>query len=101
MAERERLDRLLVERGLVETRSRAQALVLAGKVIVDGQRVDKAGALVSRNADVRLRGQDHPYVSRGGLKLAGALDEFARGTAEHAGLQVTGRVALDIGASTG
>jgi 23S rRNA (cytidine1920-2'-O)/16S rRNA (cytidine1409-2'-O)-methyltransferase len=101
MAERERLDRLLVERGLVETRSRAQALVLAGKVIVDGQRVDKAGALVSRGADVRLRGEDHPYVSRGGLKLAGALDVFARGTAERGGLDVAGRVALDIGASTG
>ena len=57
--------------------------------------------LILENAEVSLREEDHPYVSRGGLKLAGALDEFARGTAEHAGLQVTGRVALDIGASTG
>ena len=96
MAERERIDRLLVERGLAPTRSRAQALILAGKVIVDGQRIDKAGTLVGRSADVRLRGEDHPYVSRGGVKLAGALDVFAA-----AGLSVAGRVAMDIGASTG
>jgi 23S rRNA (cytidine1920-2'-O)/16S rRNA (cytidine1409-2'-O)-methyltransferase len=98
VAERERIDRLLVERGLAPTRSRAQALILAGKVIVDGQRVDKAGALVGKQADVRLRGEDHPYVSRGGVKLAGALDVFA---AAHPGLSVGGRVAMDIGASTG
>ena len=99
MAERERIDRLLVERGLAATRSRAQALLLAGKVIVDGQRVDKAGTLVGRSADVRLRGEDHPYVSRGGVKLAGALDEFAAAT--RGGLSVAGRIAMDIGASTG
>ncbi|HET6583599.1 MAG TPA: TlyA family RNA methyltransferase, partial [Nannocystaceae bacterium] len=101
MADRERLDRLLVERELVATRSRAQALVVAGKVIVDGQRVDKPGALVRREAEIRLRGEDHPYASRGGLKLAGALDVFAVGSAERPGLDVRGRIAMDIGASTG
>jgi 23S rRNA (cytidine1920-2'-O)/16S rRNA (cytidine1409-2'-O)-methyltransferase len=99
VAERERIDRLLVERGLAPTRTRAQALILAGKVIVDGQRVDKAGALVGKTADVRLRGEDHPFVSRGGVKLAGALDVFAADT--RAPLSVGGRVAMDIGASTG
>ena len=106
MAERERIDRLLVERGLAPSRARAQALLLAGKVIVDGQRVDKAGALVGRTADVRLRGEDHPYVSRGGVKLAGALAVFGahpgpRAGQDDAGLSVRGRVAMDIGASTG
>lgn len=101
MTDRERLDRLLVARELVATRTRAQALVVAGKVIVDGQRVDKPGALVRRGADIRLRGEDHPYASRGGLKLAGALDVFAAGVEERSGLDVRGRVAMDIGASTG
>jgi len=91
--ESQRLDVLLVERGLVESRTRAQALILAGKVLVDGRPVAKAGERVSPEAGLTLRQADHPYVSRGGVKLAGALDDF--------GLDVTGLVALDIGASTG
>jgi 23S rRNA (cytidine1920-2'-O)/16S rRNA (cytidine1409-2'-O)-methyltransferase len=94
MKSRDRLDRLLVERGLCESRTRAQALVLAGKVVVDDHAVTKPGTLVSRDASLRLKGQDHAYVSRGGLKLRGALDAFAD-------LSVEGRWAMDVGASTG
>ena len=68
---------LLVDRGLCPTRARAQAVILAGQAIVDDQRVDKPGAKVSVDAVVRIRGEVNPYVSRGGLKLAGALDRFA------------------------
>jgi 23S rRNA (cytidine1920-2'-O)/16S rRNA (cytidine1409-2'-O)-methyltransferase len=92
--DRERIDRLLVERGLAPTRTRAQALVVAGKVVVAGHRVDKPGTMVARDADVVVRGADHPYVSRGGVKLAGALASFD-------GLEVAGATAMDIGASTG
>jgi 23S rRNA (cytidine1920-2'-O)/16S rRNA (cytidine1409-2'-O)-methyltransferase len=92
MTTRSRIDRLLVERGLVESRERATRLILAGEVMVDGERVDKAGALVPPDADVEVRGRS-PYVSRGGEKLAHALDQF--------GLTVAGRVCLDVGASTG
>jgi 23S rRNA (cytidine1920-2'-O)/16S rRNA (cytidine1409-2'-O)-methyltransferase len=88
-----RLDVLLVERGLAPSRERARALVLAGAVTVNGQPVTKAGAAVSPDAEVSLLVPDHPYVSRGGLKLAHALDAF--------GINVAGRLALDIGASTG
>jgi 23S rRNA (cytidine1920-2'-O)/16S rRNA (cytidine1409-2'-O)-methyltransferase len=99
-ASRERIDRLLVARGLTPTRTRAQSLVMAGKVVVDGHRVDKAGTMVRSDADIRLRGEDHPYVSRGGLKLEGALRAF--GAAERSPrLEVQGRVAMDVGASTG
>jgi 23S rRNA (cytidine1920-2'-O)/16S rRNA (cytidine1409-2'-O)-methyltransferase len=94
MKGRERLDRLLVERGLCESRTRAQALVLAGKVVVDDHAVSKPGTFVPRDAQLRLRGEDHPYVSRGGLKLRGALAAFA-------GIDVRGRWAMDVGASTG
>jgi len=87
------LDRLVVARGLAESRERARALILAGSVTVNGAPADKAGALVSENADIALRTADHPYVSRGGLKLEGALDAFR--------LDVTGFTALDVGASTG
>ena len=87
-----RLDKLLVDRGLVETRSRAQALILAGKVLVDDAPVTKAGTQVRSDVDLRLRGDDHGFVSRGGIKLSGALDDF--------GLDVAGRVAADLGAST-
>jgi len=93
---RQRVDRLIVERGLCDTRSRAQALIVAGKVVVGEQRVDKPGTLVRADAPIRLLGQDHPYVSRGGVKLRGALDHFAEG-----GLDVAGRRAMDVGASTG
>jgi 23S rRNA (cytidine1920-2'-O)/16S rRNA (cytidine1409-2'-O)-methyltransferase len=88
-----RLDQLLVRRGLVESRERAQALILAGQVDLDGRSAAKAGTMVSEHAEVRVIGPDHPWASRGGVKLAHALDIF--------GLDVTGRDALDIGASTG
>jgi 23S rRNA (cytidine1920-2'-O)/16S rRNA (cytidine1409-2'-O)-methyltransferase len=88
-----RLDVLLVERGLVATRERARALILAGQVRVAGRVVDKAGAQVAADAIVDLATADHPYVGRGGVKLAHALDAFH--------VAVNGRRALDIGASTG
>ena len=88
-----RLDTLLVERGLAASRERARALILAGQVRVDGQPVTKAGAPVSAGADVTVETPDHPYVGRGGLKLAHALDSFR--------IEPVGRLALDIGASTG
>ena len=88
-----RLDVLLVERGLVPSRERARAVILAGHVRVDGQVVSKAGTPVSQTASVELTSPDHPYVGRGGLKLAHALDTF--------GIAVETRRALDIGASTG
>lgn len=88
-----RLDHLLVERGLVTTRERARALILAGDVRINGQVATKAGLAVAEEAEVTLTSPDHPYVGRGGLKLAHALEVFA--------IDVTGRRALDIGASTG
>ena len=88
-----RLDTLLVDRGLVATRERARALILAGDVRVNGSVATKAGTGVAEDADVTLAAPDHPYVGRGGLKLAHALDVF--------GIPVSGRLALDIGASTG
>jgi 23S rRNA (cytidine1920-2'-O)/16S rRNA (cytidine1409-2'-O)-methyltransferase len=88
-----RLDQLLVRRGLVESRERAQALILAGQVDLDGRAGAKAGTMVSEHAEVRVIGPDHPWASRGGVKLAHALDTFA--------LDITGREGLDIGASTG
>src|SRR5437870_2502629 len=91
--QRERLDKLLVDRGLAPSRERARALILAGHVAVDGRAADKAGALVAAGATVSLREPDHPYVSRGALKLVRALDQFA--------VDPTGLVCLDVGASTG
>jgi 23S rRNA (cytidine1920-2'-O)/16S rRNA (cytidine1409-2'-O)-methyltransferase len=88
-----RLDTLVVERGLAASRERARALILAGAVRVVGRPATKAGAAVAADAEITLAGADHPYVSRGGLKLAHALDTFA--------IAVAGRLALDIGASTG
>ena len=88
-----RLDQLLVSRGLAPTRARAQAIVLAGDVYVAGARVDKAGTLVAPDAEVEVRSSRNPYVSRGGIKLAGALDAF--------GIDPTGLRCLDVGASTG
>jgi 23S rRNA (cytidine1920-2'-O)/16S rRNA (cytidine1409-2'-O)-methyltransferase len=90
---RTRLDLLLVSRGLAPSRERARALILAGQVRVNGQPATKAGTGIAEDADVTLLVPDHPYVSRGGLKLAHALDTF--------GIDVTGVTALDIGASTG
>jgi len=88
-----RLDTLLVDRGLAASRERARALILAGHVRVNGQPANKAGTAVAVDAEVTVAAPDHPYVGRGGLKLAHALDTF--------GIPVTGRTALDIGASTG
>lgn len=93
MAPRVRLDRLLVDRGLAPNRERAQRLVMAGAVLVGDRPVTKAGTMVAGDAELRLRESPSPYVSRGGEKLAGALDAFA--------IDVQGRVALDVGASTG
>jgi len=91
---KQRLDVALVERGLAETRARAQALIMAGEVLVNGQRVDKAGTPVAADADITIKAS-LPYVSRGGLKLAHALDTF------NLHERVRGKVALDIGSSTG
>jgi len=88
-----RADVALVDRGLVESRSRAQALILAGKVFSGERRVEKAGENVKDDAPLEVRGQDHPWVSRGGLKLDHALSEFD--------IDVAGAVCLDVGASTG
>jgi len=88
-----RADQLLVARGLAPTRARAQALVLAGKVFVGEARIDKAGAMLAEDAPIAVRGEDHPYVSRGGVKLAGALDTF--------GVDPAGKRCVDLGASTG
>ncbi len=88
-----RLDKLLVDRGLAASRERAHALILAGKVLVNDQKLDKAGAQVDADAVIRLLGEDLKYVSRGGLKLERAL--------EHWHIDVTGKVCLDVGASTG
>jgi 23S rRNA (cytidine1920-2'-O)/16S rRNA (cytidine1409-2'-O)-methyltransferase len=88
-----RLDQALVERGLAESRTKAQALVMAGLVFSGERRLDKPGQQISVDTPLEVRGQDHPWVSRGGVKLARGLDDFA--------IDVTGAVGLDIGASTG
>jgi len=88
-----RLDQILVDRGLVESRTRAQALVMAGKVFSGERKMEKAGQQVAEDIALEVRGQDHPWVSRGGLKLAHAL--------EHFGIDPAGAVAIDVGASTG
>jgi 23S rRNA (cytidine1920-2'-O)/16S rRNA (cytidine1409-2'-O)-methyltransferase len=93
MAAKTRLDVALVERGLAETRAAAQRMIMAGLVFSNDKRLDKAGASVAADTALEVRGQPHPYVSRGGLKLEKALDHFA--------IPVTGRIALDVGASTG
>jgi 23S rRNA (cytidine1920-2'-O)/16S rRNA (cytidine1409-2'-O)-methyltransferase len=90
---KQRADQLLVDRGLAESRARAQALILAGLVFSGERKLDKAGQSLADDAPLEVRGRDHPWVSRGGVKLAFALDHF--------GWDVTGAVALDVGASTG
>ncbi|WP_373048122.1 TlyA family RNA methyltransferase [Vulgatibacter sp.] len=92
-ARRERIDKLLVERGLADTRARAQALVMAGEVLAGEHRVDKPGQLVDVELPLRLKGEGLRYVSRGALKLEGALDTFA--------IDPTGMRCVDLGASTG
>ncbi|MGQ3177818.1 MAG: TlyA family RNA methyltransferase [Blastomonas fulva] len=88
-----RIDQLLVERGLVESRARAQALILAGLVFAGERKIAKAGETLATDAPVEVRGRDHPWVSRGGIKLAHALDHF--------GIDVTGMTGIDVGSSTG
>ncbi len=88
-----RLDQLVAERGLAESRTKAQALIMAGLVFVQGQRADKPGAVVAEDAAIEVRGKPHPYVSRGGLKLAHGLVHFR--------IDPKGMVCLDVGASTG
>jgi 23S rRNA (cytidine1920-2'-O)/16S rRNA (cytidine1409-2'-O)-methyltransferase len=90
---KQRADLLLVATGLAESRARAQALILAGKVFTNDKRVEKAGDLLPEGAALEVRGQDHPWVSRGGIKLAHGLAQF--------GLNPAGRCCLDLGASTG
>lgn len=90
---KDRLDKILVDRGLVQSRERARALIMAGKVMVSGRKVDKAGEMVPADSEIVLTGEDIPYVSRGGLKLEKALDEFK--------VDVAGKTAIDVGASTG
>jgi 23S rRNA (cytidine1920-2'-O)/16S rRNA (cytidine1409-2'-O)-methyltransferase len=91
--EKVRLDQALVDRGLIETRTRAQALVMAGKVFSGERKMDKAGQKIPADMPLEVRGQDHPWVSRGGLKLAKAIEQF--------GIDATGLTAIDVGASTG
>ena len=93
MAIRQRLDLLLVKRQLAPSRERAQSLIMAGKVLVNAERVDKPGKSVNLDSELVVQAQDHPYVSRGGVKLAGAIREFQ--------IEVLDRIALDVGASTG
>ncbi|AMK17425.1 MULTISPECIES: TlyA family RNA methyltransferase [Sphingobium] len=88
-----RADQLLVDRGLAESRARAQALILAGLVFLGDRKIEKAGQQVAQDADLDVKGRDHPWVSRGGIKLAHAIDHFA--------LDVTGMTAMDVGSSTG
>jgi 23S rRNA (cytidine1920-2'-O)/16S rRNA (cytidine1409-2'-O)-methyltransferase len=88
-----RADQMLVDRGLAETRAKAQALILAGLVFSGERKIDKAGQGLAEDAPLEVRGKAHPWVSRGGIKLAHALDHF--------GWEVTGAVALDVGSSTG
>ncbi len=90
---KKRIDRLLVERGLAETREKAQAMIMAGNVLVDDEPAMKAGTAVSEDANIRLKEAPHPYVGRGGIKLQGAVQDF--------GLNIKNSVCLDIGSSTG
>jgi 23S rRNA (cytidine1920-2'-O)/16S rRNA (cytidine1409-2'-O)-methyltransferase len=93
MSSKKRLDHLILEKDLASSRQRGQALIMAGKVLVDGVVVDKPGTTVSIDADIRVKGEDPAYVSRGGLKLAGALEALK--------ISVRDLVCVDIGASTG
>ena len=90
---KERLDILLVEKGIIESREKAKASIMAGKIFVDGRRVDKAGEKISTTANIEFKGQAIPYVSRGGLKLEKAMKQFP--------ITLEGKVCMDIGASTG
>lgn len=91
--QKERIDKLLFNKGLVQSREKAKALIMAGQIIVNDNRVDKAGTLVPVGSDIRIRGEQMPFVSRGGLKLEHAIQHF--------NINVGGKVAIDVGASTG
>lgn len=93
MSNKTRLDVLLTERGLLDSRQKAQATIMSGIVFVDGKRVDKAGTMVSNDSNIEIRGTTLKYVSRGGLKLEKAMQTFP--------LHLEGKVCADIGASTG
>ena len=93
MSDKVRLDVLLVEQGLYESREKAKSAIMAGLVYVDGEKMDKAGTKIPRNANLQVKGSEHPYVGRGGLKLKKAIDYFQ--------IDFTDKVVLDIGASTG
>ncbi len=93
MSTKQRLDRLMVARGLAPSREKAQALIMAGQVVVGDHAAEKAGQQVTDEVEIRIKGELLPYVSRGGLKLEKGLNAFA--------IQVTGRIAIDVGASTG
>ena len=93
MSNKTRLDVLLVEQGHMESRQKAQAVIMTGSVFVDGQRVDKPGTAVPNTAQIEVRGHALPYVSRGGLKLEKAMEEFP--------ITLEGKTCMDIGASTG
>jgi 23S rRNA (cytidine1920-2'-O)/16S rRNA (cytidine1409-2'-O)-methyltransferase len=88
-----RIDKLLVERGLVPSRERAQSMLLAGRVLVDGQKIEKAGVNVQDDVEIRLLGEDLKFVGRGGLKLEAALEKW--------NIDLRGRICMDVGASTG
>ncbi len=90
---KQRLDILLTEKNLFDSRVRAKAMIMAGKILVNGQKVDKAGTLIPIDAEIRILGEDLPFVSRGGLKLQKALDVFK--------IVLSGKIAADVGASTG
>ncbi len=90
---KQRLDVLLFEKNFFDSRARAKAMIMAGKILVDGQKIDKAGTLVAEDAQIRVLGEEMPFVSRGGLKLQKALDVFK--------IILSGRIAIDVGASTG
>ena len=90
---KERLDKLVFERGLAESRARAQAMIIAGQVLVREQRVDKPGQMIDTSAEIRIKGETLRYVSRGGLKLERALTEF--------NISPEGKTCIDVGASTG
>jgi 23S rRNA (cytidine1920-2'-O)/16S rRNA (cytidine1409-2'-O)-methyltransferase len=93
VARKERIDKLLAEKGMVQSRERARALIMEGRVTVDGQKVEKPGTLIRMDAPLQIRGEDFPYVSRGGLKLEAALTAFD--------VDPEGKVVMDVGASTG
>lgn len=90
---KQRLDILLTEKNFFDSRARAKAMIMAGKILVNGQKVDKAGTLIAPDAEIRILGEEMPFVSRGGLKLQKALDAFK--------IDLRGKISVDIGASTG